>query len=137
MVEATDRLVDACRALAGDALREVAVFDQRDHETLFAREDVAARREDRDVATIVDNERYGYVERRTYADAFREAYGYTVRGIGDAELFRTFVGDTDRVRVGVLVEVDVVDGGHDFAALDARVRAIAGEHSTDALGPAP
>lgn len=135
--DATARLLDTLQRFAGDALRDVWLFDQWTHERLYARPDVAELVEDDSPAaeSVIDNERYGYVTRDTYVDAVDDSYGYTVRGFGEFEQFRTFlVGDEERV--GLFVGVDRSDEPHDFATLLASIEAVVDEYPLAEFVPA-
>jgi hypothetical protein len=127
-------LVEAFSAFDPDALRDVWLFDQHDHEALYLRDDVARKIADIDVPRFVDNERYGYVTRDTYSDLYYTDYEYTVRGFDGFEQFRTFLAD-DEEKIGVFASFDCRDGGHDFGALDAAVSEVVADYALDAFDP--
>jgi hypothetical protein len=129
-----EALVEAFSAFGSDALRDVWLFDQRDHEALYLRDDVARKITDIDVPRFVDNERYGYVTRDTYSDLYYADYEYTVRGFDGFEQFRTFLADGE-VKIGVFASLDPRDGGYDFGALDADVSAVVGDYPIEAFEP--
>jgi hypothetical protein len=127
-------LVEVFSAFDPDALRDVWLFDQRDHEALYLRDDVAQKIADIDVPRFVDNERYGYVTRDTYSDLYYADYDYTVRGFDGFEQFRTFLADGD-VKVGVFASFDCRDGGYDFGALDDAASEVVADYPLDAFEP--
>ncbi|WP_276300974.1 DUF7522 family protein [Halorussus lipolyticus] len=132
--DAKPALVEAFSTFGSDALRDVWLFDQRDHEELYLRDDVGEKIADVDVPRFVDNERYGYVTRDTYADLYYADYGYTVRGFDGFEQFRTFLADGDE-KVGVFGSFDHREGGYDFSALDAAVSAVVADYPIEAFAP--
>ncbi|WP_411963677.1 hypothetical protein [Haloferax sp. YSMS24] len=122
MSDAASRIVDTVRAFAGDALRDLWVFDRHGYEHLYLREDVADAIDSVDVAKFIDNERFGYVTRDTYEALYYAEYGYTVRGFDEFEQFRTFVGDHP---VGMLAGFDRGPAGRDFATLNDQLQVVA------------
>ncbi|WP_170977444.1 DUF7522 family protein [Halorussus salinisoli] len=132
--DAKRALVEAFSTFGSDALRDVWLFDQREHEGLYLREDVERKVADIDVPLFVDNERYGYVTRDTYSDLYYDSYEYTVRGFDGFEQFRTFLAADDR-KVGVFASFDRREGGYDFGALHEAVVAVVADHSIDAFEP--
>lgn len=127
-------LVEAFSAFGSDALRDVWLFDQHDHEALYLRDDVAQKIADIDVPRFVDNERYGYVTRDTYSDLYYTDYDYTVRGFDGFEQFRTFLADGDE-KIGVFSSFDCRVGGYDFGALSDAISGVVADHSFDAFEP--
>ncbi|QLG62422.1 DUF7522 family protein [Halorarum salinum] len=119
MDEPKDDLIAALRGFGGDALRDAWLFDEETHESVYVREDVERQVADVDVAEYLDNERYGYVTRRTFEELHYTEYNYTVRGFDAFTQFRTFVPDDDR-RVGLIASFDP-NGNYDFDDLDARL----------------
>lgn len=120
MAEAKSALKRAASSFAGDALRDVWVFDETDHEVVYLREDVSERVEDIDVAVYIDNERMGYVTRDTYEALAYVDYQYTVRGFDAFVQFRTFVpGKTGPV--GVYISFDA-EGSYDFSQLNESIQ---------------
>ncbi|WP_435178857.1 DUF7522 family protein [Halorussus sp. AFM4] len=132
--DAKAALVDAFSIFEGDALRDVWLFDQRDHEELYVREDVCDKITDVDVSRYVDNERYGYVTRDTYSDLHYASYEYTVRGFDGYEQFRTFLDCAD-ARVGVFASFDRREGGYDFGALHDAIEDVVADHPPAAFAP--
>lgn len=132
--DAKDALVDVFSAFGDDALRDVWLFDQDDHEAMYLREDVERKVADLDVPVFVDNERYGYITRDTYGNLYYATYEYTVRGFDEFEQFRTFLA-TDDVKVGVFASFDCRDGGYDFGELHESISAVVSEHSGGAFVP--
>lgn len=124
MDEAKDELVAALREFGGDALRDAWLFDEGTHESLYVREDVERRVADVDVAGYLDNERYGYVTRRTFEELHYTGYNYTVRAFDAFTQFRTFVAAGGR-RVGLLASFDP-GGNYGFDALESRVEDVVG-----------
>ncbi|UPV73968.1 hypothetical protein M0R89_15690 [Halorussus limi] len=132
--EAARALVEAFSTFGDDALRDVWLFDQRGHERLYLRDDVAEKIADLDVTRFVDNERYGYVTRDTYSDLYYADFAYTVRGFDGFEQFRTFLSDGDR-KVGVFASFDRREGGYDFGALSDSLAEVVADYPVDAFGP--
>jgi len=132
--EAKRQLVDAFSAFAGDALRDVWLFDKDGHETMYLRDDVERKVADVDVARFVDNERYGYVTRDTYADLYYADYEYTVRGFDEFELFRTFLSE-DGAGVGVFASFDPTEDGYDYRRLHETIAGVVDDHSVEAFLP--
>ena len=132
--EAKCALVRAFSTFGDDALRDVWLFDQRTHERLYLRDDVAEKIADLDVPRFLDNERYGYVTRDTYRDLYYADYTYTVRGFGDFEQFRTFLSDGDR-KIGAFASFDRRPGGYDFGALDDDIADVVAEYPLEAFAP--
>ena len=127
-------LVDAFAFEGGDALRDVWLFDQSSYESLYLRDDVAEKIADVDVATFVDNERYGYVTRETYADLHYTSYEYTVRGFDEYEQFRTFLAEGER-KIGLFASLDRCPEGYNFGSLHASVEQLLEEYPTEAFVP--
>jgi hypothetical protein len=127
-------LVAALRDAVGDDLRDVWVIDQDTQESLYLREDVAARIEDVDVEKHLDNERYGFVTRETYDRLHYSEFRYTHRGFDTWELFRTFLVDGD-AKVGVVVGMDA-NGGYDFGELTDVIQGLGDEYGVAAFAPA-
>lgn len=127
-------LVDAFSSFGGDALRDVWLFDQSGHESLFLRDDVAEKIADLDVATFVDNERYGYVTRETYSDLHYTSYEYTVRGFDEYEQFRTFLAEDER-KIGLFASFDRRSEGYNFGDLSESVQQLVEEHPPEAFVP--
>ncbi|WP_435195197.1 DUF7522 family protein [Natronomonas sp. EA1] len=111
--------LDLFRGFAGDALRDVWVFDKEGEACVYLREDVADQLEGHDPTTYIDNERYGFITRQTYEALTYTEYQYTVRGFGEFEQFRTFLPGVDGY-FGVLASVDP-DHNHDYGALYRRL----------------
>ncbi|RDI70234.1 DUF7522 family protein [Halopelagius longus] len=134
MTRPKERLVSVFEQFAGDALRDVWAFDERDFDELYVRPDVAERLESDglDVARFVDNERYGFVTRQTYESLYYADYGYTVRGLSAFEQFRTFLGDEP---VGVFASFDPADDCYDYAALHESIQSVAREFDAGAFAP--
>ncbi|WP_313695349.1 DUF7522 family protein [Halorarum halobium] len=124
MDEPKDELRGRLREFGGEALRDAWLFDQETHEPLYVRDDVERRVADVDVAEYLDNERYGYITRRTFEELHYTGYNYTVRAFDAFTQFRTFerVGDG---HVGVLASFDP-DGNYDFDGLAARIADLTG-----------
>jgi hypothetical protein len=101
MTDDSQAFLDIFREFAGDALRDVWTFDENGERCLYIRSDVADRLDGHDPEHYIDNERYGYITRRTYDDLTYANYEYTVRGFDEFSTFRTFLGG-----VGVLASVD-------------------------------
>ena len=127
-------LVEAFESFGGDALRDAWLFDQDDHESLYLREDVERKIADLDVSTFVDNERYGYVTRDTYADLYYTSYEYTVRGFDEYEQFRTFLANGE-TKVGVFASFDRREGGYDFGELQESIASVVADYSIDGFAP--
>jgi len=127
-------LVEAFSSFGGDALRDVWLFDQDGHESMYLREDVEQKIADLDVSTFVDNERYGYVTRDTYADLYYTSYEYTVRGFDEYEQFRTFLTNDD-AKVGVFASFDRREGGYDFGQLHESITAVLADRSIHDFAP--
>ena len=127
-------LVEAFASFGGDALRDVWLFDQSSYESLYLRDDVGEKIADVDVATFVDNERYGYVTRETYADLHYTSYEYTVRGFGEYEQFRTFLAEDDR-KIGLFASFDRRPGGYNFGDLQTSVDGLLEEYPTATFVP--
>ncbi|NHN58489.1 MULTISPECIES: hypothetical protein [Halorussus] len=131
---AKSALVDAFSMFEGDALRDVWLFDQRDHEELYVREDVCDKIADVDVSQFVDNERYGFVTRETYSDLHYASYEYTVRGFDGYEQFRTFLSEGD-AKIGAFGSFDRREGGYDFGALHDAIESVVADYPADAFAP--
>lgn len=127
-------VVDAFAEFGGDALRDIWLFDQTRHEALHLRDDIRTKVERIDVATFINNERYGYVTRDTYGQLYYASYQYTVRGFGEYEQFRTFVPDGDE-KIGIMGSFDQRDGGYDFESLNDSVVDIVTERPDGSLRP--
>jgi hypothetical protein len=127
-------LVEAFSTFGDDALRDVWLFDQDDHEAMYLREDVEQKIADLDVSRFVDNERYGYVTRDTYADLHYTSYEYTVRGFEGYEQFRTFLAN-DEVKVGVFASFDRRDGGYDFGDLHESISGVVADYPIEVFAP--
>lgn len=110
-------LVTAIRDFCGDALRDVWLFDEADHEALFVREDVADKLESVEVDGYIDNERYGFVTRATYKELYYADYEYTVRGFDRFEKFRTFPAADAERKIGLLLSVDRRSSGYNYGDL--------------------
>jgi hypothetical protein len=134
MNEAKTRLLDGVREFGGDHLRDLWLFDQNGHESLYLRDDVAEKVEGVDVGRHIDNERFGYVTRETYNQLNYAEYRYTIRGFDRYEQFRTFLADNG-LRVGVFASFDRRDGGYDFAGLEDRIYEAASGYDTQAFLP--
>ncbi len=132
--EIKEALVSAFAEFGGESLRDIWLFDQSDFETLYLRDDVAAKLEEIDVSKFVDNERYGFVTRDTYDQLYYASYQYTVRGFDDFEQFRMFFSGDDR-NVGVFASLDQQTGGHDYEALFQHVRDVAIGYEISSLVP--
>lgn len=135
MESGKDVLVDTFREFGGVDLRDVWLFDQTAHESLFVREDIAANLEDVDVSRYVENERYGYITRDTYGMLHYATYEYTVRGFDEYEQFRTFLQNGDEVKVGVFASFDQRDGGRNYQQLQARLDEVVDDYHTEAFRP--
>lgn len=129
-----EALVEAFQTFGDAALRDVWLFDQSAHESLYLRTDVERKIADVDVAKFVDNERYGFVTRDTYADLHYTTYEYTVRGFDGYEQFRTFLSDDDE-KIGVFASFDHRDGGYDFGVLYEDLIAVVGEYPIESFAP--
>ena len=127
-------LVETFSTFGDDALRDVWLFDQDDHEAMYLREDVEGKIADLDVSRFVDNERYGYVARDTYGDLHYTSYEYTVRGFEGYEQFRTFLAN-DEAKVGVFASFDRRDGGYDFGELQESISALVADYPIEAFTP--
>ncbi|QLG26931.1 hypothetical protein HUG10_04975 [Halorarum halophilum] len=123
MDEAKDELIASLREFGGDALRDAWLFDEETHESLYVREDVERRVADVDVSGYLDNERYGYVTRRTFEELHYTGYNYTVRGFDAFTQFRTFLLAGDR-RIGLLASFDPGEN-YDFDDLSNRIEDLA------------
>ncbi|WP_128478305.1 DUF7522 family protein [Halorussus pelagicus] len=132
--EAKRALVEAFSTFENDALRDVWLFDQRNHERLYLRDDVAEKIADLDVPRFLDNERYGYITRDIYRDLYYADYAYTVRGFGEFEQFRTFLTGDDR-KIGAFASFDRRQGGYDFGALDDDIDDVVAAYPLDAFVP--
>jgi hypothetical protein len=134
MSRPTERLLSAFHEFGGDALRDVWVFDERDFDELYVRDDVAETldEEDLDVSRFVDNERYGFVTRRTYESLYYTDYGYTIRGLSAFEQFRTFLCGAP---VGVFASFDPPEEGYDYAALNESVQHVGREFGPGTFAP--
>jgi hypothetical protein len=136
MDDATDRLVEVFREFDADALRDVWLFDQWNHERLYVRGDVAAALEDLSAGSVdglVDNERYGYVTRDAYERLYYADYEYTVRGFDSFDQFRTFLGDD--AEVGVLAGFDADGRSRDYRDLHGRLAAFLADRRVAELLP--
>ncbi|WP_202935089.1 DUF7522 family protein [Halorussus amylolyticus] len=129
-----DALLRTLTAFGSDALRDVWLFDQSDHESMYLRDDVERKIADLNVAKYVDNERYGYVTRDTYADLHYTSYEYTVRGFDGYEQFRTFLSN-DAQRIGVFASFDRREGGYDFGTLYDDLMDVVADHHIDSFRP--
>ncbi|PSP54338.1 hypothetical protein BRC82_10510 [Halobacteriales archaeon QS_1_67_19] len=127
-------LVEVFSSFGEEALRDVWLFDQQDHEAMYLRDDVAAKVDELDVATFVDNERYGYVTRDTYGDLYYADYAYTVRGFDGFEQFRTFLSTDDR-NVGVFASFDRREGGYDFGRLRESIADVVADYPIETFVP--
>ena len=127
-------LIEAFSAFGGDALRDVWLFDQSDHEAMYLRADIERKVSELDVARFVDIERYGFVTRDTYGDLYYAEYEYTVRGFDEFETFRTFLAD-DEKKIGVFASFDRREGGYDYAELDETIAGVVADHPTEAFAP--
>lgn len=116
MDDLTSQIVDACRYFGGERLRDIWIFDDERHASLYLRDDVAATVDDVDVSQYVDVERYGYVTRETYEDLHYADYRYTVRGFDEYDQYRTFFGDGER-RIGLFASFDSAVEPCDFRSL--------------------
>lgn len=105
MADPRDELVTTLRDAAGGTLRDVWLFDETGHESLYLREDVAQRVTELNVERYIDNERYGYVTRETWESLHYTDYAFTIRGFGEFLQYRTFLDIDDR-RVGLLASFD-------------------------------
>jgi hypothetical protein len=132
MDEAREAVVAACRSFGGDALRDVWLFDGDAHERIYGRPDAGDGLGALDRRRVFDNERYGFVTRTTYESLYDVAYGYTVRGFGDVQQFRTFLGSGEAI--GVLVRFDA-DGARDFDDLQSRLGGLTRDYDVAALAP--
>lgn len=130
-----DVLVGTFRSFGGDDLRDVWLFDQTGHESLFVREDVASNLEDVDVSRYVENERYGYITRDTYSMLHYATYEYTVRGFDEYEQFRTFLQNGEKAKVGIFASFDQMNGGRDYAALQGQLDEVVADHSISSFRP--
>jgi hypothetical protein len=106
MTAPKDSLVSTLRDAGGDALRDVWIFDEIGHESLYLREDVASRISELEVDQFIDNERYGYVTRETYESLHYTEYEYTIRGFDSFLQYRTFLTTADGDRVGLMASFD-------------------------------
>ncbi|PSQ47544.1 hypothetical protein BRD15_06965 [Halobacteriales archaeon SW_6_65_15] len=127
-------LVEAFDSFGGDALRDVWLFDQKGHESMYLRADVERKIDDIDVSTFVDNERYGYVTRDTYADLHYTSYEYTVRGFEGYEQFRTFLTNGE-AKVGIFASFDRRDGGYDFGQLQESIATVVADYPIEDFVP--
>ncbi|MFB6236012.1 MAG: hypothetical protein ABEH81_05590 [Halopenitus sp.] len=116
MDDLTSQIIDACRYFGGERLRDVWIFDDERHASLYLRDTVAATIDDVDVSQFVDIERYGYVTRDTYEDLHYAEYRYTVRGFDEYDQFRTFFGEGDD-RIGLFASFDSAVEPCDFRSL--------------------
>ena len=134
MDEAKDELVAALRDVGGSALRDAWLFDEETHEPLFVRADVERHVDDVDVPAYLDNERYGYVTRRTFEELHYTDYNYTVRAFDAFTQFRTFL-PVDGGYVGLLASFDP-EGSYDFDDLATRAEKLAGATDRFVVSPA-
>lgn len=134
MDSSKEHLVSIFQEFGGDALRDVWVFDERNFDELYVRPDVAEQleSEELDVSQFVDNERYGFITRRTYESLYYADYGYTVRGLSAFEQFRTFLFDTP---VGVFASFDLPDDCYDYSELNDAIQSAASEFDADSFVP--
>jgi hypothetical protein len=130
-------LVDSFREFGGGDLRDVWLFDQTHHESLFVREDVAANLEDVVVSRYVENERYGYITCDTYSMLHYATYEYTIRGFDEYEQFRTFLQNGDEFKVGVFASFDQRTGGRDYQELQRQLDEVVADYSISAFEPEP
>lgn len=121
----SEDLVGAFERFAGDGLRDVWAFDEDDVGCLYVRDDVADAIADHDPRRYIDNERYGYITRRTYEDLTYASYEYTVRGFDAFSAFRTFLTDVEGRLYGVVASVDP-ETEIDFGEVNAAVAAVEG-----------
>jgi hypothetical protein len=124
MTDASGSFLGLFEGFAGDALRDVWVFDEDGQECLYIRDDVSTRLDGHDPERYIDNERYGFITRRTYDDLTYASYQYTVRGFDEFTTFRTFLGG-----FGVLASVDR-GPDHDFGELFDRLCETAFEYES-------
>ncbi|SFR57976.1 DUF7522 family protein [Halogeometricum limi] len=126
MERPSDQLLDVVQEFGGDALRDVWLFDEHTSERVYVRADVAETisEEGLDVERFIDNERYGFVTRRTYESLYYADYGYTVRSLSSFELFRTFLGDEP---LGVFVSFDPKEGCYDYNRLNDSIGSLVDE----------
>ena len=96
--------------------------------------DVERKIDDIDVSTFVDNERYGYVTRDTYADLHYTSYEYTVRGFEGYEQFRTFLTNGE-AKVGIFASFDRRDGGYDFGQLQESIATVVADYPIEDFVP--
>jgi len=129
-----DALVEVFSSFGSDALRDVWLFDQRGHEEIYLRDDIERKLSEVDVAKFVDNERYGYVTRDTYADLYYADYKYTVRGFDEFELFRTFLSEGDD-RIGTFASFDPTEGGCDYRTLYETIGDLVADYPIEAFAP--
>lgn len=132
MSTAKARLLDTIRTVGGESLRDLHLFDDRAHEVLYLRDDVADILENVDLPKYIDNERYGFVTRETYEDLHYAEYKYTVRGFEDFEQFRTFLGPSHDV--GVLASFDQ-PSDLDYAIIAKNIGEIVAEEGVEAFVP--
>lgn len=132
MTDGAEVIVDAIERVAGSALRDVWVFDQEVEHCLYIREDVEAALEGHEPERYIDNERYGYITRRTYDDLTYTSYRYTVRGFDEFETFRTFLRDADGDRFGVLTSTDT-DDAPDYETLYDALTTVSGDVTFEAM----
>ncbi len=132
--ETKKALVSAFAEFGGHYLRDIWLFDQRDFEMLFLREDVADKLDTVDVEKFVDNERFGFITRDTYDQLYYATYRYTVRGFTDFEQFRMFFDDDER-KVGIFASLDQQPGGHDYESLFQHVTDIASGYEVPMVSP--
>lgn len=97
--------MSALEDAGGDGLRDVWLFDETGHESLYLRPDVRDRVADLEVDRYIDNERYGYVTRETWESLHYTDYEFTIRGFDEFLLYRTFLG-TGEGRVGLMASFD-------------------------------
>lgn len=134
-VDTKEALVDVFREFSGDRLRDVWLFDQSDHESVYIRDDVDAKLDDVDVSKYIENERYGFITQDTYSLLYYADYQYTVRGFDEFEQFRAFLTHGDDRKVGVLSSMDQRAEGYDFHELYERIVDLADGRSDDSFTP--
>ena len=135
MARGKEVLVGVFRTFGGDALRDVWLFDQSTHESLYIRDDVADHLKDVDVSRYVENERYGYITRDTYSVLHYATYQYTVRGFDEYEQFRTFLQNGEENKVGVFASFDQQERGRDFEKLQRKLDSVVADYPISAFVP--
>lgn len=135
MENGKDVLVQTFRTFSGDALRDVWLFDQSTHESLYVRDDVADNLKAVDVTRYVENERYGYITRDTYSALHYATYEYTLRGFDEYEQFRTFLQNGSEAKVGLFASFDQHQGGRNFQHLHAEIQSVVSEFPLEAFMP--